>query len=103
MIRERNQPVLADQLHEHVLGRADKIKGVPQSQHVVEIFIGPEGGIFNVHLDAIGFLIPLLKVLDHTVLADDISARKINRLILAPVTGVNVLLPVADAKRDRLR
>ena len=103
VIRERNQPVLADQLHEHVFRRADKIKGIPQSQHVVEIFIGAEGGIFNIHLDAIGFLVPLLKVLDHTVLADDISARKINRLILAPVTGVNVLFPVADAKRDRLR
>ena len=102
VIRERHQPVLADQLHEHIFRRADKIKGVPQSQHVVKVFVGPEGGIFNVHLDAISFLVPLLKVLDHTVLADDISARKINRLILAPVTGVNVLLPVADAKRDRL-
>ena len=100
MLGQRNQLSLVHELHEHVLGGADKVVFVPQRQHVVEVLIRAERGVLHLYALSIGLVIPVLIILPHRVDADDVSARKIDRLLLVPVAEVDILLPVADAKPD---
>ena len=100
VLGERLYLALADQLHKHVLGRADEIVGIAEGQHVVEILIGTEGGVLDLHLLAVGLLVPVLEVLHQRVFTEDIPAWEVNDFISAPPALVDVLLPVADAQRD---
>ena len=98
-IGKRDQHALGHELHEHVLRRTDNVVDVAQRQHVVEVLVGAEGGVLDLHLRAVGLPVPLLEILDHAVLAEDIAALQVDDLVLAPVAEVDVLFPVADPER----
>ena len=102
VIGERHRHALLHQLHDHVLRGADQIVLVPQREHIVEVLVGAEGRVFHLHIDAVGLLVPLLKVLHHGVLTDDVAALQLNGLLFVPVPQVDVLLPVADSENDGL-
>ena len=100
VLGKRLNLALTDQLHEHVLGRADEVVGVAEGQHVVEILVGTEGGVLDLHLLTVGLLVPVLEVLHQRIFTEDISAWEVNDFISVPPALVDVLLPVADAQRD---
>ena len=101
-IRQRHRPILADELHEHILRRTYQIVGIPQREHVVEILIRAECRIFHIDLHAVGLLIPCLKVVYHRIFAEDIAGLQIYDFVLVPAALVDILLPAAYAQRHGL-
>ena len=93
--------ILGGELHDHVLGGAQKIVGIAQLELVVHILVGAEGGVFHRDGGAVGLLVPHFKVLDEggrgAVLVDLVVV-----LIGALAALVDVFLPVVDAKEDAL-
>ena len=93
---QRLNLVFRHQFHDHVLRRADQVVYIADSQHVVQVFVGSEGGIFNPDLLSVGLFIPRFKVLDQGILPEDIPAVQVDGFILFPAAQVDILFPVAD-------
>ena len=102
VIGERNRLPLPHQLHDHILRGADQIILITKGEHVVEVFVGAECGVFHLDRPSVGLFIPDFKVLDHGILADDIAGIELDGLLFVPVSRVNILFPVANAQDDRL-
>ena len=102
VIGERNRLPLPHQLHDHILRGADQIILITKGEHVVEVFVGAECGVFHFDRSSVGLFIPDFKVLDHGILADDIAGIEFDGLLFVPVSQVNILFPVANAQDDRL-
>ena len=103
--RERLQPVLSDQFHKHILGGTDQIKAIAERKLVVQIFIGAECRVFNLHIHAICLTIPLLKVFDHGVFPQNgrtLPVIQVYGFLFIPVSLVNIFFPVGNAQSHLL-
>ena len=101
-VGERNSLSFPHKLHDHIFRGADQIILIAKREHVVEVFVGAECGVFHFDRPSVGLFIPDFKVLDHGILADDIAGIEFDGLLFVPVSQVNILFPVAHAQDDRL-
>ena len=98
LLRERHCLPFPHKLHDHVFRWADQVELVSQRQHIVQVFVGTESGILNFHFHAVILFVPLLEILKHGILTDDVSGFQFNGLFFVPVSQVDVFFPVADSQ-----
>ena len=94
-IRQRIQPSVSHELHDHVFGGAHQIIYISKGEHIVQVFICAESGILDSYPLPICFKVPVREIVKDRVLADDIPALQVYDLIFSPSAFVNVFLPVA--------
>ena len=101
VIGQRLKLVLRHKLHDHVLRRTYKIIHIAESQHIIEILIGAEARILNIHLHTIILVIPVLEILHHGILTKySCSIVQFQGFVFIPTTLVNVLFPAAHPESD---
>ena len=91
--------IFGGELHDHVLGRAQKIVSIAQLELVIHVLVGAEGGVFHRDGGAVRLFVPHFEVLDEggrgAVLVDFVVV-----LIGAFAALVDVFFPIVDAKED---
>ena len=91
--------IFGGELHDHVLGGAEKIVGIAELELVIHILVGAEGGVFHRDGGAVRLFVPHFEVLDEggrgAVLVDFVVV-----LIGAFAALVDVFFPIVDAKED---
>ncbi len=93
------QPVLCDELHNHILRRTHQIIGIAHIQLIVQILVCAKAGVLYAHRFAVSLPIPVLKFFIQRLLSINHRAVvKLDRFVFVPLAKINVLLPTAHAQ-----